>query len=232
MGFDTGHPTVLPARMAVSAEVADLDRDGFLDIVVCNLYDLDRVEHPTVMPTITAPPQTAPFAAGTWIYRGGPDGYSAARRIELPTVGSEDAAIADLNRDGHLDVVVTSYHAGITRTAPRTYSGGAPRRGPERVTELPTESASGVQIAGDLNGDGWKDILFACHTQGTNHRTDSFLYWGGEQGYSPARRLLVPSVGRPLDVAGRRRPRAPPGRIPTTTFRRRSTRVQGRISAR
>ena len=195
MGFDTRRPTVLPARMAVSAEVADLDRDGFLDIVVCNLYDLDRVEHPAVMPTITAPPQTAPFAAGTWIYRGGPDGYSAARRIELPTVGSEDAAIADLNRDGHLDLVVTSYHAGITRNHPSyVFWGSAGGIAPERVAELPTESASGVQVA-DFNGDGWKDILFACHTQGTNHRTDSFLYWGGQQGYSPAGRLLVPSVG-------------------------------------
>ncbi|PYV18251.1 MAG: hypothetical protein DMG07_04255 [Acidobacteria bacterium] len=194
-GFDPARRTDLPARMAVAAEVADCNRDGWLDIVVCNLYDLERVEHPAVPPGITAPAQSAPFAAGTWIYWGGPGGYSPARRTELPTVGSEDAAVADLNRDGFLDLVVTSYHAGITRNHPSyVFWGGADGISPARVTELPTESASGVQVA-DFNGDGWKDILFACHTEGTNHRTNSFLYWGGKQGFSTARRLLIPSVG-------------------------------------
>jgi hypothetical protein len=37
--------------------------------------------------------------------------------------------------------------------------------------------------------------LFACHTEGTNHKTNSFLYWGGASGFSTTRRLLIPSKG-------------------------------------
>jgi len=35
-------------------------------------------------------------------------------------VGNADAAVADLNRDGLLDLVLTSYHAGHTRSHPST----------------------------------------------------------------------------------------------------------------
>lgn len=194
-GFDIARKTVLPGSMAVSAEVADLNRDGFLDVILCNLYDLDKLVYPQQMPRITAPPQTDTFAAGTYVYWGSAQGYSTENRLILPTVGAEDAAVSDLNRDGHLDLVVTSYHAGITRNHPSYVFWGSPRGiQATNVTEVPTESASGV-LAADFNEDGWKDLLFACHTEGTNHRTNSFLYWGGANGFSTERRLLIPSKG-------------------------------------
>ena len=43
----------------------------------------------------------------------------------LDTVGSEDASIADLNRDGRLDLVVSSYHAGVNRHHPSYVFWGA-----------------------------------------------------------------------------------------------------------
>lgn len=194
-GFDVERKTSLPSKLAVAAEVADLNHDGYLDIIVCNLYDYDKLEFPTVFPAIDAPPQTKPFEAGTDIFWGGPDGYSAQRRLTLPTTGGEDAAVADLNRDGYLDLVVTSYHAGVTRNHPSyIFWGSAGGIDPQKVTLLPTESASGV-IASDFNRDDWPDILFSCHTQGTNHRNDSFLYWGGPEGFSEKRRALLPAKG-------------------------------------
>src|SRR5262245_39747359 len=47
----------------------------------------------------------------------------------------------------------------------------------------------------DFNRDGWRDILFTCHSYEGNHRNDSFLYWGGAGGYSPDRRALLPGIG-------------------------------------
>jgi hypothetical protein len=94
-----------------------------------------------------------------------------------------------------LDLVLTSYHAGETRSHPSyIYWNGPQGFDPSRVTMLPTNSASGALVA-DFNGDGYPDILFACHTLEGRHRNDSFLYWGGPEGFSPERRTLLPGLG-------------------------------------
>jgi hypothetical protein len=187
-GFDNARKTVLPAAAAVSVELADLDANGFLDVIVANLWD-----------TNPAPGKPRSFGgspeAGTWIYWGGAEGYSVSRRTEIPSVGNEDVAVADLDSDGRLDLVLTSYHAGTTRSHPSyVYWNGPAGFDPKRVLMLPTNSASGV-FAADLDRDGFKELFFTCHSKDGNHRTDSFLYWGGPSGYSPERRSLVPGLG-------------------------------------
>ncbi len=187
-GFGNGRRTALPCAAAVSAEVADLNGDGYLDIIVANLFDKNP-----------APGKPRSFGgsadAGTCIYWGSAHGYEESRRQILPSVGNEDVAAADLNGDGHLDLVLTSYHAGYTRSHPSyIYWNSAQGFDAKRVTMLPANSASGVLVA-DFNRDGHKDVLFACHSKDGNHRTDSFLYWGSLAGYSTERRSLIPGRG-------------------------------------
>ena len=187
-GFDNARRTVLPSEVAISARIADLNKDGYLDIVICNLWSKN-------------PPPGKPRSfggspeAGTYVYWGGKDGYDPARRLTLPTVGNEDAAIADLNQDGWLDLVLTSYHAGHTRANPSYIFWNGPQgfdaAKPDRIE---TNSGSGVIVA-DFNRDGRKDILFACHSKDGNHRNDSYLYWGGPEGFSSRRRALIPGRG-------------------------------------
>lgn len=187
-GFDNQRRTVLPSEVAISTRVADLNQDGYLDIVICNLWSKN-------------PPPGKPRSfggspeAGTYVYWGSKDGYDVSRRLTLPSTGNEDASVADLNRDGWLDLVLTSYHAGNTRANPSYIFWNGPRGfDPSSPTRIETNSGSGV-IAADFNRDGHKDLLFACHSKDGNHRNDSYLYWGGLDGFSPGRRLLIPGKG-------------------------------------
>jgi hypothetical protein len=177
-GFSNGKRTGLPAGLAVASEIADLNQDGHLDLILCNLRS------------------AAGHAKGdTFIYWGSSQGYEASRRQVLPSLGNEDALVADLNGDGHLDLVLTSYHAGETRSHPSSIYWNSPQGfDASRVTLLQTNSASGV-LAADFNRDGHPDLLFACHCLEGSHRNDSFLYWGSDAGYSSKRRTLLPGLG-------------------------------------
>lgn len=187
-GFDNARKQSLPCAAAVSVEVADLNDDGHLELIVANLWDKN-------------PPPGKPRSFGgspeadTFIYWGSASGYSAARRQVLPSVGNEDVTVADLNQDGKLDLVLTSYHAGSTRNAPsRIYWNGPQGFDSKQVTLLPTHSASGAMVV-DFNRDGWKDILITCHSYNGNHRNESFLYWGSSTGYAAERKSLLYGLG-------------------------------------
>jgi hypothetical protein len=68
--------------------------------------------------------------------------------------------------------------------------------------ELPSYAASGVETA-DYDNDGWIDVLLSNHRiDGSsdkpgphNHLTNSMLYWGGTDGFSPRRRWDFPTNG-------------------------------------
>ena len=81
----------LPTRGARTVAVEDLNRDGHPDIVFAN-SGLDY--------HVTVDPHNESF-----VYWGSPDGYSAERRQVLRTVNGRDVKVADLDRDGHLDLV-------------------------------------------------------------------------------------------------------------------------------
>ena len=183
-GFDNGNRKTLPAGLAVATEIADLNRDGWLELLVTNLMSAEGGRKSDVL-----------------VYWGAAEGYEADRVTRLPALGPEGVAVADLNADGHLDVVATSYHAGETRSHPSyIYWNSAGGLDESRVTHIPTHSGSGV-MAADFNNDGVTDLLFACHKVEGAHRNLSFLYEGGPQGFSPERRQLLPGLG-PHFLAG------------------------------
>jgi hypothetical protein len=173
------------ADQLVFINSADLNKDGWPDLILpCRKVGYDN-------------------EVSSFVYYGSKDGFSSSRREELPSTGIYETAVADLDRDGWLDLVFTSYQGNFKRNFPSLIYWGSERGFRQRPrTELPTYAASGVETA-DYDGDGFCDILFSNHRiDGStdapgphNHKTSSMLYWGGKDGFSPQRRWDFPTNG-------------------------------------
>lgn len=179
-GFSTGRRTGLPTLGARSVSVADLNYDGYLDLLFANLHNDAR-----------------DYSVPAWIYWGAADGYSPARRADLPTQGCGITSVADLNNDGWLDIVVGNHYQDDTHFVEYSwlYWGSASGFDPANRATLDTIGTYANSVA-DLNQDGWLDIVFSNHrnTEGY-YEQDSYVYWGGEEGFSSERRTGLPTLG-------------------------------------
>jgi hypothetical protein len=85
----------------------------------------------------------------------------------------------------------------------RIYFGSPRGLSQENTRELPTNAGTGSQVS-DYNRDGHADLLLYCHRSEGNpdtpgsygdHTTESYLYWGGPEGFHADRKHLSPSEG-------------------------------------
>jgi hypothetical protein len=176
----SGH-TRMQAQSASTVEVADLNADGWLDLILGGTYDHTQFGRPTRHGLIL------------W---GGPEGYDTARSQRLEAYESEEQAVADLNRDGFLDIVMSNYHGHTTRTIPVfIYWGGADGSySSARRTSLPAESSLDLMVA-DFDRDHWLDLLVHNHIKDGDHGHGSNLYWGSPQGFDVRRRHWIQTFG-------------------------------------
>jgi len=191
-GFDNQRTSILPmpGKFASMAETADFNQDGFLDLVVVTHIDYHKPLGPGEAATLHGNPN-----ADSYIYWGSREGYSAARRLALPTVGANDAVAADLNADGYVDLFFPSYLAGNHRDHPGyIYWNGPEGFDAQRRTLIPMFSGCGT-LAADCNLDGHQDLIIANHTRVGNHRSDVWVYWGSAKGYSAQQRTSLPAAG-------------------------------------
>ena len=182
--------TVLKVQPTSNPEIADLNGDGWLDLIFGGGWDPKRFGRPTQQAILV------------W---GSKEGFSSERTTSLESYDSLEQAVADLDKDGNLDIVMTNYHAYHTRSLPALIYWGA-RGGSyseSRRTSLPAESSSALTVA-DLNQDSWMDLVIINHLERGDHSVGSNIYWGGKDGYSYARRhwfqTFGPHFGRLRDV--------------------------------
>lgn len=176
----------LRANGSPHAVPADLDADGWLDLIFTSGADIQRF-------TVHTP---------TLIYWGGPDGFGSQEPTELESYTALDTTVADLNRDGHLDIAITNYRSDVGRMIPTfLYWGDGTRDfGRHRRTMLKTASGAAVDAL-DLNRDGWLELIVSNHQENFDHAAaGTDIYWGGESGYSRSRRTVLPTVGVHLDA--------------------------------
>jgi hypothetical protein len=179
--YSMDRKTRLAVQSAASIEIADLNGDGWLDLILGGGWDRKRFGRPTREATLL------------W---GSPTGFSPERATHLEAFDSLDQAVADLNKDGYLDIVMTNYHAYTTRTLPAFIYWGGPggAYSESRRTSLAAESSSAVTVA-DFNQDGWLDLVVFNHVASGDHSAGANIFWGGKEGYSYGRQQWVPTFG-------------------------------------
>lgn len=173
-GFESEPDQKLRTWRAHGVVCADIDKDGFLDLVFCG-FDNKRIK----------------------IFYGSEDGFleENSREILMKKNGEEFKnprfmALADLNGDGWLDLVIPI----IDKWTSFVLWGGPDGFSFENSQEFHVRHACNAKVA-DLNGNGYPDLIFGGHTQSLGKPHDAFvyIYWGSKDGYSESRRSLIPS---------------------------------------
>ena len=164
-GVNLESRTVLPEVFLGSSNVADLNKDGYLDIVLGHYFSdaADRMD------------------TDVFIYFGGASGFTSERRVTLPSYGrSLSIQLADFDKDSWLDIAVNSYKdQGV-----RIFYGSKEGFESSRRAVIDAPAVADLETA-DLNGDGWLDLIACSYRDFEDHHHDlGFnIFWGSSDGF-------------------------------------------------
>ena len=175
-GYSNSNRDDLPGEGALDAELADLDGDGYIDIVLNGHYS-----------------QTTGYDTNAYVYYGSASGYSSSNRTTLPAEGGRNVAIEDLDGDSYDDIVICNQYSGSYSIDSFIYWGSSTGFSSTDRTDLPTQGCRHV-LAEDLNADGYPDLTFSNYYSGS-YSIDSYVYYGSSTGFSSTNREELATVG-------------------------------------
>lgn len=179
-GFSKGRMTALQTDGVASAAVADLNGNGYPDLILAQNMSTKK---------------TVKQESYITVYWGGADGYQENRKMQLPASCANAVTVGDYRGCGQLDIYATSYNNGRCRDLlSYLYENDHGNFSTMRVKYLFNHSGSGC-VSGDFNGDGYTDLAVACHKEYGNHEAHSFIFWGGPDGLSDERKTKLPATG-------------------------------------
>ncbi|MEO0171176.1 MAG: VCBS repeat-containing protein [candidate division WOR-3 bacterium] len=158
---------------------ADLDYDGFLDAYIGSLYYRDWFPP-------TNPPKVYWNVFGNFYQSVYTDIWF--KPTGLDSSGSYGATVADLNRDGYLDIISCAYGYGVVM-----WGSGVGYSPYNKHEFLSLQDCRNVQ-AYDINRDGWVDVIFgekAPLSDWNNGRITIYFNYNGN--FSESRKLVIPS---------------------------------------
>jgi hypothetical protein len=169
----------------------DVNGDGFADVLV-------------------GASDPVSFTGGAFLYLGGGGGVTP-RPIEIPAqskngaFGESVASAGDVNGDGFGDIIVGSPIEASFLGAAYVYLGdaGGFSQAPIRLSAPGSQFGDAVASAGDVNGDGYADVLVSA--AGTGRAGSAYVFLGGPNGTSRSPDALTPPVtpdGFGISVAG------------------------------
>ncbi len=178
--FDSWRMSGLPSYSGLGVEVADLDRDGYLDVLISNGTPVKKSENGDPLP-------------GSFIYWGSEQGWPITDRTTLPIMMTRAASIADINRDGHLDIVFGQQ--GKWGDASIYYGTGTREFKEDKRIRISESNGAGTPGVADLNKDGLLDIVFA-------HDKNVLIYYQNADGtFDPEHLTKIGVMAKTMCIA-------------------------------
>ncbi|WP_409344256.1 FG-GAP repeat domain-containing protein [Paenibacillus sp. MBLB4367] len=178
-----GEPLVLGCRNVVSAGAADLNGDGYGEIVLAVCADRDANEL-------------------SWIYWGGAAGFGDDRRTALQTISARDVSIGDLDGDGVPEIVICQGRTDVMNTTESLIyrvpgqAEWAEAAGDAALLADPirlvTHDAA-TALIGRTSDAEHPQIIFINHVSGrVRGDVSAYAYLGGSNGFDADRRIEFP----------------------------------------
>lgn len=176
-GINNAHRTPIKTISGRDVVIGDLNGNGCDDIVICQ-------GRTNIM-----------FSTESVIYRGSVNGI-IPEPVRIKTHDAVSVFIARTSSDKNPEVIFVNHEAGRVRgdVPIYIYYGSSEGFNTDRRDELPGWSAPDA-ISCDFNDDGLADVFIAnCSENAPHLDPGSFLYWGAPNGFSPHRKLVLPTT--------------------------------------